>query len=120
MAKRWLDCLNFVFNWLETDKYLDSTKAPARGGTIFDIRRSTDFDPALVGRAGERVRKNIESMWFSDMIYSAAIASFELWGSCELSRTLLREASKKNPIIIRKILGRAEAPSALSISGPGF
>lgn len=87
-----------------------SGPSPQRGGVILDARRSTDFDPTLSGKAGQKVRKLIGRALESSQNYTGARAAFEVFGDCELSRCFLRSAVQKNPIILRRIVGHADPP----------
>lgn len=44
------------------------------------------------------------------LVYTAAYASFKLFGDCPLSRQYLRIAAKLNPIILVKILAQLKPP----------
>lgn len=109
--------MNFTFNWSELSR---SGEPPPRGGTILDARRSTDFDPTLSGKSGDRVRKHIGLAFDSNQNYTGARAAFEVFGDCELSRCFLRDAVEKNPIIYRRILGRADPPGKIASGARDF
>lgn len=110
--KRYLEALNFTFNWLENDP---KKGPPARGGGILNSCSISDYDPKLAGPTGQKIKRLIDTSLPNEpeQLYTGAKAAFELFGDCELSRHLLRAAVKNNPVIIRKILGKADPPGII-------
>jgi hypothetical protein len=105
-ARRYLEALNFVFNWMEcTDG-----SWPLRGGGIITARIKNDYDFALSGKDAAKVKKNIARTWCSEHMYAGAKAAFELFGNCELARAFLRKAAESNPHIITRILSKHPQP----------
>jgi len=49
----------------------------------------------------------------ANLPYTAAIASFKLFGDCTAARQYLKIAAKLNPIILIKILARLKPPSMI-------
>lgn len=75
-------------------------------------RTKKDYNTKLSGPSGKKTRELIEEFWGTEQLYTGAKAAFEVFGDCELARCMLRQAMKKNPIIIRRILGKATIPGA--------
>ena len=47
----------------------------------------------------------------ADLLYTAALAAFRLWGDCELARQYLLIGARLNPQILLKILAKVDKPS---------
>lgn len=78
-----------------------------------NLRTKKDFNFNLSGPSGKKTRALIEKFWGTEQLYTGAKAAFELFGDCELATCMLRNAMKSNPIIIRRILGKATIPGTL-------
>ena len=76
----------------------------------FPLRGGTDFHSPvrdLVSPSREE-----QSKWACGaLLYTAALASFKLWGNCALACQYLRMAVKANPYVLLRILGRVSRPS---------
>ncbi|KAK0199280.1 hypothetical protein DFS33DRAFT_1457463 [Desarmillaria ectypa] len=96
------DALYFARLWME-DLLVDRQVyvPPYRGGTAFKAPEPKLFSP--------EVEKEVDLSPCS-MSYAAALAAFKLWGDCEESRQYLRIASKANPHVMVKVLGRIKYP----------
>jgi hypothetical protein len=102
-AGRVSDALWFVQAWM----------APAadRGDTIH--HGGTDFGkPSSEPLPASREEK-LSEYTEANLPYTAAIASFKLFGDCTASRQYLSIAAKLNPIILVKILARLNPPSMI-------
>ncbi|KAK0451220.1 uncharacterized protein EV420DRAFT_1561559, partial [Desarmillaria tabescens] len=110
--ERYSDALYFARFWIE-DFMADRRVyvPPYRGGTVFKAPERGLFSP-------EDEKNAIPSP--SSMSYTAAFASFKLWGDCEESRQYLRIASKGNPHVMIKVLGRIKRPEQLNSSARGW
>ncbi|KAK0200540.1 hypothetical protein DFS33DRAFT_1490909 [Desarmillaria ectypa] len=100
------DALYFARLWME-DLLVDRQVyvPPYRGGTAFKAPEPKLFSP--------EVEKEVDLSPCS-MSYAAALAAFKLWGDCEESRQYLRIASKANPHVMVKVLGRIKYPEQLN------
>lgn len=100
-ADRVSDALSFVQAWLSPAA--DKGEIIPHGGTDF---RKPSSEP-LSASSEERLSDFTQGA----LVYTAAIASFKLFGSCPLSSQYLRIAAKLNPIILVKILAKLKPPS---------
>jgi hypothetical protein len=100
-ADRVSDALSFVQAWLSPAA--DKGEIIPHGGTDF---RKPSSEP-LSASSEERLSDFTQG----SLVYTAAIASFKLFGSCPLSSQYLRIAAKLNPIILVKILAKLKPPS---------
>lgn len=110
---RLADALYFAQTWLSPGP-ADRGEDPLKGGTDF---KAPSRDPMTEARA-----KRLESDCGS-LLYTAALASFKLWGDSLQAQQYLRAASKANPNILMRILGRVTRPDELnnsprSLNGP--
>lgn len=99
---RFADALDFAQKWLKNS--LEGGIPLARGGTDFGEPSKALYTP--------EVEAKLNGCWSGEMIHTAALASFKLWGDCDLSRQYLRIAAKVNPFILLRILGKITRPSA--------
>ncbi|KAG7442019.1 uncharacterized protein BT62DRAFT_1010796 [Guyanagaster necrorhizus] len=101
--ERYSDALYLARPWME-DFIVDRKvyMPPFRDGTVFKAPERRLFSP--------EVEKNLGNSPCS-MTYTAARAAFKLWGDCEESRQSLRIASKGNPHVIVKVLGKIKRPN---------
>ena len=95
------DALWFVQAWMAPAA--DRGDLIHHGGTDFG-KPSSDPLPASREETLSRYTK-------ANLVYTAAVASFKLFGDCTASRQYLRMAAKLNPIILVKILARLKPPS---------
>ncbi|KAF5326031.1 hypothetical protein D9611_000729 [Ephemerocybe angulata] len=108
---RYADALYFAQAWLH-DVFVT---APVRGGTLFK-------EPSKDTLSDEEEAK-FSTYCCGELIHTAALASFKLFGDCEQSRQYLRIASKANPHILLRILGKIRRPDEINrlprtINGP--
>ena len=97
-AGRVSDALSFAQAWIARDD-----GSPPRGGCIF----TAPSKRLLSDEAVEKAKK-----WGpSSHYYTAALASFKLWGDCELARQYLRISASVNPHVLLKILAKVDRPS---------
>ncbi|KAK0479903.1 hypothetical protein EDD18DRAFT_1111601 [Armillaria luteobubalina] len=110
--ERYSDALYFAHLWIE-DFISDHTNydPPYRGGTAFKAPGRKLFSP--------EDEKKVNNSPCS-MTYTAALAAFKLWGDCEESRQYLRVASKGNPHVMIKVLGRINRPEQMNMSSRGW
>lgn len=105
-ADRPADALYFVQAWIAPEA--DSGEPPYRGGTAFAKPSSEPVSTA---------REEKLSKWEkASFLYTAAFASFKLFGDCPAARQYLRIAAKLNPIILIKILSKRKPPSEILVS----
>ncbi|KAJ7153106.1 hypothetical protein C8R43DRAFT_885952 [Mycena crocata] len=90
-AGRPADALYFAQRWLE------AAETPPGSGIDFAAPQSTPMTPAQL----KAITKYIDLQ----MIYSAALAAFTLYGDCELARQYLHIAVQY-PIVLVKVLGK--------------
>lgn len=77
---------------------------PIRGGTLY-----RDHDPSVPSPMTDDELKRTPC----NITYTAALASFKLYGDCEQSQTYLKMASTSNPGVLVKILTRRKRPGML-------
>ncbi|RXW13595.1 hypothetical protein EST38_g12256 [Candolleomyces aberdarensis] len=99
-VKRYADALSFAQVWLDT---FDDGSSPPRGGTLFKEPKKTLFT--------ETQETKLSKYCTGELIHTAALASFKLFGDCPQSQQYLRIASKVNPHILVRILGRVTRPT---------
>ncbi|KAF8963242.1 hypothetical protein BDZ97DRAFT_1821224 [Flammula alnicola] len=100
---RYADALHFSQEWL-SDETCKIGTPPPRGGTAFK-------DPVR-----NFLKSKKEDLKWADgaTLYTAALASFKLFGDYEESREYLKVAAKTNPNVLLKILARVQRPSKLN------
>ncbi|CAA7262664.1 unnamed protein product [Cyclocybe aegerita] len=103
-ANRFSDALFFAQAWL-TEHTRKTGDPPARGGTAF-AAPSPAVPPTI---DAERLR------WEGcSLLYTAALASFKVYGDCEQSKKYLIMATQSNPNILIKILAKVPRPAGLN------
>ncbi|CDO74022.1 hypothetical protein BN946_scf185043.g72 [Trametes cinnabarina] len=107
-AGRTADALSFAQAWLDDARLDPDICCPPRGGCTFE-------PPSRAPLSRDFIEKNKKNGPGS-MLYTAALASFKLWGDCELARQYLRLAASVNPYVLLKILAKVEKPKALNSS----
>jgi hypothetical protein len=87
-AKRYLECLRYCIYYLTEDH---DGRGPA-SGSAYKLIPENQVDPAMrKPAAAEQKRKILSLTYFgAPQAYSAAVASFRLYGDCELARVMLR------------------------------
>lgn len=100
------DALYFAQTWLSPGP-ADRGETPLKGGTDF---KAPSRDAMTDGRA-----KDLES-YCGSLLYTAAMASFKLWGDSLQAQQYLRAASKANQNILMRILGRVTRPGMFCIN----
>lgn len=106
-AKRYSDALSFAQAWLDPD-----VQMPERGGCAFRTPRKKPLTSAEIGR--------LNTYENASLAYTAALASYRLWGDCELARQYLLFAASLNSFVLLKVLARVDQPSEFQISFLGF
>ncbi|TFK93914.1 hypothetical protein K466DRAFT_580545 [Polyporus arcularius HHB13444] len=101
-AGRTADALSFAQVWLNLPRDVDW---PPRGGCTFEPPSKTPLSAA----ASEEHKYSPCSL-----LYTAALASYKLWGDCDVSRQYLSVAAKANPHILVRILAKVEQPKTLN------
>ncbi|KAI0751404.1 hypothetical protein C8Q80DRAFT_1268646 [Daedaleopsis nitida] len=102
-AGRTAHALSFVQTWLSLPK---DVYWPPRGGCTFEA-------PSQELLTAEFIEQN--KKWGpASMLYTAALASFKLWGDCELARQYLRVAASANPYVFVRILAKVDQPKVLN------
>jgi hypothetical protein len=103
---RHADALFFAQEWIASLGG-DGTP-PIRGGTAFQA-------PSRDLLSGPR-EQFLEPFWApGEILHTAALASFYLYGDCTQSSQYLRIAARLNPHILTKVLGRRTQPSKISL-----
>lgn len=100
------DALNFAQTWLSP--FVKRTQIPPKGGT--------DFKPPSRELAADSREEDLQ-LSCGSLLYTAALASFKLWGDSPQAQQYLRAASKSNPNILMRILGRVTRPG-MSCTSP--
>lgn len=95
------DALWFAQAWM--------TPAASRGDII--RHGGTDFGKPSPEPLPASEEERLSQYTGANLVYTAAIASFKLFGDCAASRQYLRMAAKLNSIILVKILARRKRPS---------
>ncbi|TBU48461.1 hypothetical protein BD309DRAFT_292618 [Dichomitus squalens] len=111
-ANRTADALSFAQDWLDP-QYRGSW--PPRGGCAFR-------PPSQTPLSAEALEK-VKNYGHTGVVYTAALASYKLWGDCDIARQYLRCAAAVNPHVLLKILARVDQPKSLnnlprSLNGP--
>ncbi|KAI0637854.1 hypothetical protein C8Q77DRAFT_1047446 [Trametes polyzona] len=101
-AGRYAQALSFAQAWLN----LGNAHYPPRGGCKFD-------PPSQAPLTEPFIQKN-KGKGPGGMLYTAALASFKLWGDCEIARQYLKLAASANPHVLLKVLGKVDAPKSLN------
>lgn len=104
-ADRTSDALSFVQVWL----------SPAAGRGEIIPHGGTDFGKPSSDHLSTSREEDLLDYAQGALVYTAAIASFKLFGDCPLSSQYLRIAAKLNPNILVKILGKKKPPSTNTI-----
>lgn len=105
-AKRTADALSFVQHWLEPE-VRKTGLPPPRGGCVFETPSKQPLSAEILASwEGDTVTH-------AGFVYTAAFASFKLWGDCQLARQYLVIAARLNPHVLLKILAKVDQPSEL-------
>lgn len=98
---RLADALSFVQVWTDPAR----PDIPPRGGCLFKAPASAPFTPSQM----EKLEKSFIKATF---LYDAAYCAYKLWGrTSTLATQYLVLAAKLNPIVLVKVLGKAERQS---------
>jgi len=89
-------------------RHLNGTK-PRRGGIDFKPPKS---DP-LTDNEVRRIKSAHPGLF---LLYNGALASFKLWGDCELARQYLGMAILANPWVLTKSIARVSVPNEFAKS----
>lgn len=95
------DALFFSQIWLHP-RTQEKGESPHRGGTAFEAP-TKDVMPVVR-------EKSLYKWGPGAQLYTAALASFRLFGDCPQSRQYLRIAAHVNPHVLIKILGSRTRP----------
>ena len=98
---RFDDALHFAQCWL-SDAVSDTGIPPIRGGTA--------FKPPSRDLINATREKSLSKSGSGAALYTAALASFKLFGNCEQSQQYIRMAAKANPHVLLKILACVRQP----------
>lgn len=99
-ASRPADALSFIQSW--------TTDAAMKGE---DLRQGgIEFTPPTQSRYPEAIAEKVADKADMHMLYAGALASFKLWGDCELANQFLGMAVKRNPWILIKIIDKVKQP----------
>jgi hypothetical protein len=103
---RYADALFFAQIWLHPFAQ-DKGGIPPRGGTAF---QPPGNDQMTVER-----EKTLSEWGCGAQLYTAALASFRLFGDCPQSQQYLRIAARANPHVLIKILGQRSRPGSVFV-----
>ncbi|KAG9019056.1 hypothetical protein FRB95_005795 [Tulasnella sp. JGI-2019a] len=101
------DALSFVQQW-STPAAQEGELLPG-GGTHFAT-------PSQEPLSDAEVERQIKGWAHPQIMYSGALAAFQLWGHCELARQYLSIARSHNTHVLIRILSRQERPLDLDKS----
>ena len=100
---RHADALYFAQQWL-SEEVRNTGKALTLGGCNFGPPQN---------ELSESISDESSLRWAScEMLYTAALASFKLFGDIPISRSYLEMAATSNPHVLLKILARVKKPRA--------
>ncbi|KAI0773887.1 hypothetical protein C8Q74DRAFT_1199891 [Fomes fomentarius] len=100
-AGRTAEAMSFAHVWLHLPRHVDW---PPRGGCAFE-------PPVNAPLSSEFIES--KKKWGS-LLYTAALASYKLWGDCQVARQYLRIAASANPYVLVKILANVDQPKSLN------
>ncbi|KAI0650056.1 hypothetical protein C8Q79DRAFT_1006363 [Trametes meyenii] len=100
-AGRIENALFFAQAWLDP-KHSDGSW-PDRGGCAFGPPSKAPLSRDFI----DREKKYGDGA----ILYTAALASFQLWGDCEIARQYLQISACLNPHVLLKVLGKVDRPS---------
>ncbi|KAJ7153296.1 hypothetical protein C8R46DRAFT_473579 [Mycena filopes] len=103
------DALFFAQVWLKS--FQGHGEPPLRGGTA--------FRPPRRGLLTDKDEKELSKSGPGELLHTAALASFRLWGNCPEAVQYLRIAARANPHVLVKILGRRSQPVAPKMNPRG-
>ncbi|KAI0676908.1 hypothetical protein C8Q78DRAFT_1086899 [Trametes maxima] len=109
-AGRVENALSFAQAWL--DPKHSNGSFPDRGGCAFGPPSKTPLSQDFV----DREKKYGDGA----ILYTAALASFKLWGDCEIARQYLQISACLNPHVLLKVLGKVDRPKSLNFSPRTF
>jgi hypothetical protein len=99
---RHADALYFAQQWL-SDEVRKTGKTLTLGGCNFSAPQN------------ELPESTSDDQWASgEILYTAALASFKLFGDIPISRTYLKMAATSNPHVLLKILAQVKKPCAFT------
>lgn len=104
-AGRIADALSFAQAWFEPEYY---GNWPPRGGCEF-------HPPSYAVLSAETVER-LKKGGHTSLLYTAALASYKLWGDSEVAKQYLHIAANVNPHVLLKILARVDPPSTSEAS----
>ena len=104
-AGRTADALSFAQVWFDPEYY---GNWPPRGGC--------EFKPPSQAVLSDETVERLKKRGHTSLLYTAALASYKLWGDCEIARQYLRCAANVNPHVLMKILARVDRPSTSELS----
>ncbi|KAI0092824.1 hypothetical protein BDY19DRAFT_983379 [Irpex rosettiformis] len=119
-SKRYSDALSFAQTWIEYEGHPE----PPRGGCIF---LDKDYTPPKPEPLTEEEYNSLSSnKWMpAAFLYTAALATFRLWGDKqgeegekgrEMAKQYLINAARLNSHVMLKVLGRIDQPKTVSDS----
>ncbi|KAI0959817.1 hypothetical protein AcW1_004533 [Taiwanofungus camphoratus] len=105
-AGRSEQALSFAQAWLAPETVRVGVP-PERGGCTFEPPSKEPFT--------EERYKKLCKFCSAELAYTGALATFKLWGNCELARQYLSIAARNNPHVLLKILAKIEQPRNLNM-----
>jgi len=100
---RYTDALYFAQFFMDVRVgRIDRNNLPPGGGTKFLQPRMDMYTP--------EEQEELSDLFEATIPYTAALASFKLWGDTEQARMYLRLAAGLNPKVLVKLLGRIRKP----------
>ncbi|KAL0063864.1 hypothetical protein AAF712_009217 [Marasmius tenuissimus] len=112
-VERYSDALYFAQFFMDIRVgRIDKGDLPAGGGTNFLPPRNDLYSP--------EEQEKLSEFFEATILYTAALASFKMWGDTEQARMYLRLAAGQNPKVLVKLLGRVRRPEGLNTAPRTF
>ncbi|KAK1216291.1 hypothetical protein PQX77_021078 [Marasmius sp. AFHP31] len=112
-VERYSDALYFAQFFMDVGVgRIDKDDLPAGGGTNCLPPRNDLY-------ASEE-QETLSEFFEATILYTAALASFKMWGDTEQARMYLRLAAGLNPKVLVKLLGRVRRPEGLNTAPRTF
>lgn len=95
-----LEALNFCLSWLDTahDNYDNTRYCPKGGFAELDRYTKEDFD------TDKPLQMKVQNLGHASLIFTSALASFLLFGTCTLTTSWMREGNKANGHVVDILL----------------
>lgn len=100
-------------NLIRIGRYADAlyfSQQRLREWGVAPLGGGIDFKPPREEVVPLEKEEKLSLLGNGSLLYSAALASFEMWGDCPKSRQYLRIAARANPNVLVKILASVSKP----------